>query len=137
MSEACYNATQLDIRYGVESVMLIGNGAKIDDDDVLIAITIQDVLVLLSSGEEFPAFDISDESGDEPTRKRPTTTPMMTLPHPPSRNMQQPQASTSKGATVDEPPTSSTPSSISASPAASVSGKISTGSSISISIKVF
>ena len=29
-------------------------GAEIDDDDVLMAITIQDVLVLLSSGEDFP-----------------------------------------------------------------------------------
>ena len=47
-------AAKLDIREGVERVVLIGNGAEIDDDDVLMAITIQDVLVLLSSGEDFP-----------------------------------------------------------------------------------
>ena len=40
----------------MERLVQIGNGAEIDDNDVLVAITIQDVLVLLSSGEHFPVF---------------------------------------------------------------------------------
>ena len=34
-------------------MLLVGNGAEVDDDDVLMAINIQDVLVLLSEGDAF------------------------------------------------------------------------------------